>query len=348
MFYWLNPDYSKDVRENTQQFLQTLTQPKNSDEYYAKAAAFEFLGQHKAAADCLRLSLQQNLCYIPALYALALKAFQKFEERDGMSYFKRAVRLDKTAAEHALQFQKELKFTVSSYEDASRWGVWCLKELEIQKKTTTMSNFQLGKTYFEQSRFQDAVPYLRQALLDENIASEASEYLSYIFEHLYRGDELVLKTLELAREIPNRADLFFNLAMVCQHEQKRLELALHFFYLAHREDPNDPGLRFSLEQAALEVIGDNPKNNKAADPVLLMFAHLYQGSVGMAKLYASRLQAFEFPHSFVRRQPEMLWREWLLEDDGVLGDALKSWFGEAANKQVLEAATKQNPGKSAH
>ncbi len=334
MFAWLSTEIGDAIRKNPREYLDAIKLPCTADSYFEIAVAEQTLGQHSRAEKALRMALQKDLRHLPSLYALALKEFQKSQERIAKNLFRRALRLDSKASESAPRFQKELKTSISCYETACRLGVWCLKELEFLGKETAESKFFLGKTLFEQSRLEEAVSYLYEALKEPEFSQEASEYLSYIYEHLYKGDELITKTLLLAKDVKNRSDLFFNLAMVCQHEERRSDIAMHFFYLAFQEDPQDPGLRFSLEQAALEVIG---KANKKLSPMdskfLLMFAHLYQGSMGMAKRYAMSLKEnISYPETFKTYQPVDLWNDWLLKDEGLLGQSLRQWFGSPSDK----------------
>ncbi|MBN8555271.1 MAG: hypothetical protein J0L93_07500 [Deltaproteobacteria bacterium] len=335
MLQWVGQSLRDRIKSNPDEVVAELNAPQTADEFFALAVAYDQLGKRKYTESLLRTALQKNLCHFPSLYSMALKSFEKSLERTGKNYFRRAIRLDPDASKNTLSFQKELKFSLSSYEDAGRFGVWCLKELEAFKKASAETEFQLGRTLFEQSRLKEAIPYLRDVLSNKEMASEATEYLSYIYEHLYRGDELILKTLELAQETPERSDLFFNLAMVCQHDQKRLDLSMHFFYLATREDPQDPGLRFSLEQAALELISQLNRAKGDHETFLLMLAHLYQGSLGVAKRYASELSAVKYPESFQTADPFGLWNNWLLKDEGPLGMSLKHWFGVDKDKKTV-------------
>jgi len=297
MFHWLSEATREEIRHRPQEFLEKtpIQVSCGAEEFFAVAMAYHQIGDAKRAEQAYRMALQKNFCHLPSIYGLAMEAFRRRGgTKDARNLLKRALRMDSKAAEHAIHFQRELKY----YLDPKTHGgevtsiqIWCLQELEFLKKGSLATRFQLGKLLFEKSQMEDAIPYLKEALEDIDRSQEATEYLSYIFEHLYKGEELVEKTLELAEEVPDRSDLFFNLAMVCQHEQKRLDLALHFFYLATQDDPHDPGLRFSLEQACLELIGSYQKSAKAIREnaethCQLMMAHIYQGSLGVAQHYA--------------------------------------------------------------
>lgn len=332
MIHWLKPEENEAIRSDPKAFIDSNQNPRSAEEFFALAVAYEQAGQKKQSEPLVRKALQQNFCHLPSLYLLSLKAFERRKEVDGKNIFRRAIRLDPQATTNTLAFQKEIKFSLSNYEDASRLGVWCLQELENFHKSSVSSKFQLGKTLFEQSRLKEAIPYLKAALVAKELCTEATEYLSYIYEHIYRGTELVDRILELAEEVKERSDLFFNLAMVCQHDQKRLDLAMHFFYLASREDPYDPGLRFSLEQAAVEWVASTNRRSLKADPLTMMAAHIYQGATGVARKYADELKNMTFPESFESLEPHSLWARWLSKDQGPLGHSLKSWFGPAENK----------------
>lgn len=325
MFLWVRQDLLDLLQSSPQELINALPNPQDAEEHFALGAAWKKLGSLSRAAAHWKKALQLNLRHFPSLYALSLIAFEQGQERQGQTWFDRAIRVDDQASEHGLYFQRELKKHVDSHERLSRWGVWCLTRLTEMERASDQSHFQLGKLLFEQNRFLEAAGYLRDIVDRTEIGGEAAEYLSYIYEHLYRGEELIAKTLDLAEKAPNRCDLFFNLAMVCQHDQRRLDWALHFFYLASREDPSDPGLRFSLEQAALEALSkDSPHRN---DEFTLMFAHIYQGSVGVAKRYAKGFSDLRFPEDFHNLKPTRLWSEWLVKDQGPLGQNLKLWFG---------------------
>jgi tetratricopeptide (TPR) repeat protein len=311
------------LEDSPQQILEKIKEPQTSDEFYLVGIALEQLGKMPHAEQMFRRALEKNMAHVPSMYGLALKAFQMNNEKVGKRWLARAIRIDHEAENHVLRFQRELKTAIPAYQNACRARVHCLKELENFHKQGIESRFELAKLHFEMSNFNTAIPYLRKLLGERRYSQEAAEYLSFALENLYKGNELLEKNLEIAAEVKNRADLFFNLAMVCQHDQRRMDLALHFFYLASEEEPDDPGLRFSLEQAALEVITEG-KRRKLSD-VLLMFAHLYQGSTGVAKKYASDLKEYgtELLSAHI---PERLWKEWILPNRGPLGRFLAAHF----------------------
>lgn len=328
MLHLALPEYQALLKADPNLILKQFPNPAESDGFFAWGLAQRALGQIRQAESSFRKALQFNLQHIPSLYALSLQSFRRGAEREARNFFKRAIRLDPNAATNVLSFQRELRLGVPGTfaENNLHIAMWCLHELEAIQKMNAETVFQMGKLHFEQSKLKEALPYLREALGVDEYHQEASEYISYIFEHLYQGDELIEKSLELAGSLKNPADLFFNLAMVCQHEQQRTELALHFFYLASRADPTDPGLRFSLEQSALDLIA-RMKKSKRQDPFLMMLAHLYQGSIAMAKRYAESLEELQYPESFQWRSPDRLWKDWLLTDGGILGASLRDWFG---------------------
>ncbi len=306
--------------------LERYKEPHSSDECFEVAVALDQLGRKPHAERMFRRGLQLNMRHVPSLYGLAFIQFQSGHDREGQNWFTRAVRFDEAACENSLLFQRELKNS-HGFSGVLKQRLWCLQEIEKLEKANTRVYFEIAKLLFEQSNYKTAIEYFRKVLSEHKFRREAAEYLSYIFEHLYKGEELIEKNLELIEEVENRADLFFNLAMVCQHEQRQSELALHLFYLAAESEPHDPGLRYSLEQAAIEVIGDS-KKKKNIDPALMMFAHIYQGSVGVAKKYALELSHFKYPESFANRLPTKLWQDWLLRNEGILSKCLKQWFAK--------------------
>ena len=334
MQYWLKEEWAEALQQDPRQLIQKFEGSKNSDELYCLAIAHEQLKQFHMAERSLKAALQQNLGHIPSIYAMALRAFSRQREVEGKNYLRRALRLDSEASKTSLEFLREIKTIFSHTIRGTEIGIWLLKELVRISKATENSHFALGKLLFEKSHYEEAVEHLLMAVKEPDVSREATEYLSYIYEHLYRGDELIEKSLELADKVKDRSDLFFNLAMVCQHDQGRPELSLHFFYLATKEDPQDPGLRFSLEQAAAEMIDQTQRRDSEDRNFLLMVAHLYQGSLGVAKRYAITLQNMKYPASFEERHPRRLWKEWLMRDEGVLGQALRAWFGDESSLQT--------------
>jgi tetratricopeptide (TPR) repeat protein len=340
MLYWIKPELLQDIKGKPEDFIANFQSCNSADRVFALAVAHDQLGHGHDSEKLYRKALQKDIRHYPSLYALSFKCFQNGKELQGKNNFKRALRFDPDGEASTLFFQKELKYSVASYNDACRLGVWCLQELLNLKKATARSKFQLGKVLFEQSNFEEAIGYLKEALKVREFSQESTEYLSYIYEHLYQGNELIDQTLELAKDVPDRSDLFFNLAMVCQHDQKRLDLAMHFFYLAAREDPNDPGLKFSLEQAALEMITQLNRSGRESDPFFLMIAHYYQGSSAAAQKYANELKDFHYPESFQALEPTRLWNDWLINDKAPLGRTLKSWFGP--DKNVVKISSKKS------
>jgi tetratricopeptide (TPR) repeat protein len=326
---WLHPDWQSRLLEQPEELVKQFSQSQNSDELYALAIALEHLGQGAESEKALKRALMRNLSHVPSIYTLGLRSLHKSKEKEAKTYLRRALRLDPAACETALGLLRDLKIHLSTLFQSNEMSVWLLKELEFLKKETDETSFHLGKLLFERSQYEESAHYLMKGIESEATSAEATEYLSYIYEHLYKGDELIEKILELAEQVPHRADLFFNMAMVCQHDQNRAEMALHFFYLASREDPADPGLKFSLEQAALDLINAGGAGEGEDRELSLMLAHLYQGSVGVAKRYAQGLKGWSFPESFQDRHPSRLWTEWLMKDQGVLGQALQTWFGGA-------------------
>ncbi|MDB5038708.1 MAG: hypothetical protein JWQ35_2236 [Bacteriovoracaceae bacterium] len=308
--------------ETPEALIEKLKSPQSSDEFYLVGLAFDLLGKNPNAENMFRMALQTNMRHVPSLYGLSLKSFQAAREQDGQKWLTRALRFDTNAEENVIRFQKELKAVIPLYQKSAQWRLWSLQQLEASKKDGPESKFELARLLFEQSQFSAALPYFRSLLSVKKHSREAAEYLSFALETIYRGEELLDKVLEVAAEVPNRSDLFFNLAMVCQHDQRRLDLALHFFYLASQEDPNDPGLRFSLEQVAMDIISEGPKKKSPA--ILMMFAHFYQGSHGVAKKYAKELREFG-PEVLSSRMPKALWNNWLSADKGI-GEVLVAWF----------------------
>lgn len=309
-----------------EEVLEQIKDPHSSEDFFHLGLALTRLGRKHQSESMFRKALQCNMRHSPSLYGLAYHAFHENREREAKSWLTRAIRFDSDAEENVLWFQRELK-NLSSSPDALRWRIWSLQQLEGQKKASPKTLFEIAKLLFEQSNYRPAIEYFRQLLSDERYRKESAEYLSYLYEHLYRGEELIEKNLDLIADVENRADLFFNLGMAFQHDQRQMELALHFFYLAAEQEPHDPGLRYSLEQAAMEVIADS-KRLKNKDPFLMMIAHLYQGSIGVAEKYAADVKNLRFPSSFESRFPQKLWKDWLLKNEGTLGKFLKTWFSE--------------------
>lgn len=349
VIHWVVKEVRTRLRKDPEAYIQRFQEPYGNlsgDELFALAAAHNLLGMSKETKKFCRLALQKSFGHVPSLYSLALKFFEESKIDEAKRSFLRAVRLDENAAENVIYVQSQLR-ALMTLPEATRWGLWCLEQLQASQKHSTGSQFELGKLLFERSEFEQAVSVLKPLLSYPEYAFEVTQYLSYIFERLYKGDELLEKSLDLAQLVKERSDLFFNLAMVCQHEQNRLDIALHFFYLAVRSDPQDPGLRFSLEQACLEYIGQHNSPKSAADHFNLMIAHLYHGSVAVAERYARSLRSrFEYKHpfTFYSFEPRGLWKDWLLKDDGILGEALQMWFGSVPS-QSWKLNTKRFPSE---
>lgn len=333
VIHWLKNSVRKEILSNPSSFLQlrVINEAKaSSDELFEIAAAYDFLQDSKKAKLYCQRAIQRSFQHIPSFYGLALKSFEDHKFEEAQRFYLRAIRMDPQAAEGALYFHQRLR-GFFSLPEATHWGRWCLEQLQTSDKASMASQFELGKILFERSEFDQAVPILKALVQCEQYSFEAIQYLSYIYERIYKGAELVENTLQLASCVKDKSDLFFNLAMVCQHEQNRLDLALHFFYLASRSDAQDPGLRFSLEQACLEYIGQNAQPKTPDEYFSLMVAHLYHGSLAVAERYARSLRKrfhWKFPNSFSKLEPSSLWIEWLVKDEGILGEALEAWFGE--------------------
>jgi len=334
VIHWVRSAVRKSLEEAPEVFIQdqaVFLSQINSDRLFELAAAYHIIRDDKISERLLRAALQKNIRHIPSLYGLCILAFKKGDMEKAQKLFSRASRLDGQAASSTLYIQNQLR-AMLPLPEATRWSLWCLERLQFLKKFSVSTQFELGKILFERSEFERASTVLRPLTAVSEYSYEVTQYLSYTYERLYSGDELVEKIMEVAEMATDRSDLFFNLAMICQHDQKRLDLAIHFFYLATRSDPKDPGLRFSLEQACMELIGKLGKASKAVDYCQLMLAHLYHGSVAVAERYARLLRkryGWKYPESFSTLLPGSLWQNWLLKDEGILKGALVQWFGFA-------------------
>jgi len=341
MLHWLKDEWRILLENDPQALLKAVEHYQDTDALFCRALAYQAMGEGTECEKFLKMALQRDLQHFPSVYVLGLRFLKKGRDREAKNYLRRGLRLDRNAAQTSLHLLKEIRGMHSHSPRSVELGVWMLRELVPLRKQTGTTQFHLGKLLFEKSSYDEAVPHLLEALEESDFCNEATEYLSYIYEHLYKGEELIDKTLQLAEIVKDRSDLFFNLAMVCQHDQRHLELALHFFYLAAKEDPSDPGLKFSLEQAAIEMMNQAQKSSNEEKDFLLMLAHLYQGSLGVAKRYAQKLKDHRFPDSFESRMPQRLWQKWLLTDTGILGQALQSWFGGSSSKiKALRALTR--------
>lgn len=332
MIYWVKKALQKKLRENPSSYIE-LWEPKlsqlSAERIYSLGVAYDMMGIPSRAKALWKKSLERNLAFCAPLYALSLKAFEQKDFSSAQRWFKRAMRCDQDASNSCLHFQQRLR-ALLNMQDSVEMAEWCLRQLQENKKGSEETQFEWAKLLFERSEFQKAAEVMKPLITQQKFCFEVTQYLSYIYERIYEGDELILATLDLAERTKDRSDLFFNLAMICQHDQKRQDLGLHFFYLACREDPQDPGLRFSLEQACIEFIGSMSKSQKSEDLFNLMVAHLYHGSVAVAERYAQLLRerySWKHPEHFLNLQPSPLWRDWLLKDQGPLGEALELWFG---------------------
>lgn len=339
MIYWLRQDLAAKLEKDPEAIVREIDAPQSSDDHFGLALAFERLGKSSQSERHLKEALRKNLGHIPSAYVMGLRAFARNKDAEGRSYIRRALRMDPKAEEVASSFIRDIKGALHHSPRATDICIWFLKELAELEKANESSAFHLGKLLFEKSQYEEAVKHLIEALDEPELAGEATEYLSYIYEHLYRGDELITKTLELAELVRDRSDLFFNLAMVCQHDQRKLELALHFFYLASNEDPSDPGLKFSLEQAAIELMNQVQRTETEDRDFLLMIAHLYQGALGVAKRYAQNIKSLKYPEDLSKREPYGLWQHWLLKEGSLLTKALDSWFGSGPKAKKLHSLT---------
>jgi len=335
MIYWLSTGDQELIRRDPEKVIHENSAPDSSDAYFLLAAAYDQLEDKARARHFCRKALELGLAHIPSLYALASLHLRDRRPLEAARYINRAIRMDACASESIRHLQTYLRSKLSLSE-ALHWGLWCFELLSARSKLDDRAQYEFGKLLFESSQFERALEVLMPLAGSEAYGSEVVQYLSYLLERLYTGDELIEKTLELALYSKDRADLFFNLGMICQNEPARLALSIHFFYLASREDLKDPGLRFSLEQACLEVIGKHSQPRKASDFLDLMMAHLYHGSHSVAQRYAEALQSrfsWSFPQSFEVLQPVSLWKGWLSQDQGLLGQALSTWFGQAPSRQ---------------
>lgn len=333
MIHWLSETKRRELQRDPEASIQSLigriTQ-LDGEELFSLAAAYYLIQDQEKSKKFCRLALQKNFCHVPSLYGLALIFFGEGKELEAKRFFSKALHFDSDAASSVLYLQQQLR-SILGLTDANQLGLWCLEQLNESNKGDRSCQFELGKILFERSEFEQAVPVLKPLMGMSEYSFEVTQYLSYIYERLYSGDQLIEKTLELGELVSERSDLFFNLAMICQHDQGRLDMAVHFFYLAVRSDPKDPGLRFSLEQACLELIGQLGKPNDDLDYFHLMIAHLYHGSLAVAERYARTLRKrfqWSHPRSFQSLAPHRLWDNWLLKDEGVLGEALNQWFGD--------------------
>lgn len=331
MIYWLPKAQQDAVLKDPETYILTnLNGSLDADTHFYLGVAHDLLKNKPQALVSFKKALQKNLAHSGSLLGMSLIYFEQGKEKEARRLFLRTLRVDHQAAASAVEFQRLLRQRLGLIE-ANQQSLWCLEQLHKHHQSTYESQFELAKILFESSEFQRSASIFQSLLQVNAYNNEASQYLSYIFEKLYRGNELIEKTLNLAFWMQNRSDTFFNLAMVCQNDQAQEDLSLHFFYLASRADEHDPGLRFSLEQACLDRIGQIGQPRTADQYCHLMMAHLYHGSVAVAERYAKVLRerfSWKHPETFEAMQPKPLWQDWLLKDEGILGDALRAWFGE--------------------
>lgn len=333
MIFWVSAEKQEQILSQPEASINSLEAKLDclsAPEFFELAAACEFLGRRQKAKTYCRRALEKNLNYVPSLYSLSLLSFRESKFEEAKRFFCRALKLDQMASESILHFQKRLG-SILSAPAANHWSSWCLEELHRLEKASDDTRFELAKLLFEQSRWNESAQLFESLVQHPDYAYEVSQYLSYIYERIFKGEELIEQCLHLASQIKERADLFFNLGMIFQNDRQYQGSSLHFFYLAHREDPHDPGLRFSLEQACMEYIGDTHEAKNEKEFLDLMFAHLYYGSVAVAERYARVLRErwnWKFPESFRALGLKTLWEDWLLKDKEQMGKALQKWFGE--------------------
>ena len=329
---WLSDKSRTLLETEPEQLLGELegTPSPDSEKLFELAVVYDHLGREALAKSCWKKALEKNLSHAPSLYALALAALESQNAPEAMRYLKRVLRTDAQAAENVKLFQNGLRARLSAPE-ASQWALWTLEQLHYLKKDSDSCRFDYAKLLFERSKFQEACELFYSLVRQKQFAYEATQYLSYIYEKLYRGDELLDRCLDLATLVEDKSDIFFNLAMICQNDQRDTSLALHFYYLASRYEPADPGLKFSLEQACVELIGEIGRSTDPKRQLSLFFCHAYHGSLALAERYAQSLRSehgMKFPESFEALVPQRLWHEWLLAESSPLRDLLARYFGE--------------------
>lgn len=339
---WLS-DKSRNLLETEPELLlwelEDLANP-NSEKLFELAVVYDHLGRESLAKSFWKKALEKNLSHAPSLYALALSALEAQNAPEAMRYLKRVLRTDSQAAENVKLFQNGLRTRLPAPE-AGHWALWTLEQLHHLKKDSDSCRFEYAKLLFERSKFQEASELFYSLVRQKQFAYESTQYLSYIYEKMYRGDELLNRCLDLASLVEDKSDIFFNLAMLCQNERRDTALALHFYYLASRFEPADPGLKFSLEQACVELIGEIGRSADPKRKLSLFFCHAYHGSLALAERYAQSLRSehgMRFPQSFETLDPQRLWHEWLLAESSPLRDLLDRYFGdqnrEASKKPV--------------
>ncbi len=332
MIFWLDPLKQEDLLSDPEaclQKLQSKSDPCDALELFEWGCASEFLGQIVEAKQKWRKSLEKDFGFFPSLYALSLYAFQDAKHQEAKRFLKRALRLDAEASKSLLFYQKKLRQLVPAPESIL-WSSWSLEEIARLSKGSEATRFELAKVLFEQSRFEEAQTNFEFLMEHSEFAQESSQYLSYLYERLYHGEELIQRYLVLIRKTTDRADLLFNLGMIFQNYRQHALHALQFFFLAHRYQPEDPGLRFSLEQACMDQIGRAQEAKTQRDFVELLFAHLYYGSTPVAERYAKVLKErwnWQFPEGLAAIGMGELWEEWLCQTSDPAIQKLNEWFG---------------------
>jgi tetratricopeptide (TPR) repeat protein len=332
VIFWLNTKQQRLVGEDPYEVIRQAKMSQkalSAGELLVLAAAHERLGELKQAETICRQALTKSLHFPECFFSLSLLSFRQRKYPDAQRWFLRAVKSKReSVAADVFNIEQKLK-TYLSVAEAGHWGLWCLREFHRSCPSTPSTQFELGKLLFERSDYQGAVEAFLSLVEMPEFSYEASQYLSYLYERLYKGEELVRKTLELAEKSSDRADLFFNLAMVCQHDTKLQDSALHYFYLAKESEPDDPGLRFSLEQACIEYIGKTSEPKSLHQAYYLMMAHFYHGSTSVAERYAGLLQSRFHIKDLAQFQslhlPE-LWNPWLTRENSPFAQSLLKWF----------------------
>lgn len=331
MIRWLSEKSRRLLETEPEVLLWELEdqRPLSADQLFELAAAYDYLGKYAAARQNLKRALALDISHVLSHYGMGLLALESPQKNLAVRYLQRALRMDPRAAENTKIFQQALRARLSAPE-ASQWSLWALEHLHQLKKESESCRFEYAKLLFERSKFAEAADFFYALVKNKDYAFESTQYLTYIYEKLYRGPDLIERSLDLANIVEDKSDIFFNLAMVTQAELKDPELALHFFFLASQFEPADPGLKFSLEQACVDLIGEWGRTHDPRKQLGLFFCHLYHGSVALAERYAKILREnrdWKFPDHFQSLQPARLWQEWLLRDELPLRDHLVRWFG---------------------
>lgn len=333
VLFWLDSSTQENLLSDPEGLIQRLkTQPRSlgAREFFEWACACEFLGNILEAKRLWKLSLQVEFGYFPSLYALSLYSFQESKHQEAKRFLKRALRLDEAASESMIFYQKKLRQLLPSPESIL-WGSWSLEEVGRLSKDSDSTKFELAKILFEQSRYSEAQRHFEVLVDHPEFSFESSQYLSYLYERLYQGDELIQHYLQLIRKVSERADLLFNLGMIFQNYRSYALHSLQFFFLAHRDQPEDPGLRFSLEQACMDQIGRVQEAKNRNEFVELLFAHLYYGATPVAERYARVLKDrwnWKFPQSLSEMGVSELWEDWLCHKDHPTFQKLSEWFSD--------------------